>query len=134
MTQTDRTGSPFQSPDRETGASAGLAAGETSFPIGGVAAVPQPVPVDAQHSEEERSLHRAPVEAVVTQRRQTNRPSTALVIGSAVAGAIAGGVLPFMLAGRKSAANREVLLIEDHSATTRASNPRGKFPVGGRSY
>jgi uncharacterized protein (TIGR02271 family) len=40
---------------------------------------------------------------VIQQRRPASRPSRSLVIGSALAGAIAGSALPFMLAGRKSA-------------------------------
>jgi hypothetical protein len=50
------------------------------------------------------------------------------VIGSAVAGAIAGGVIPFMLAGRKPAAQREILLIEDKSGETADADLPGARP------
>jgi hypothetical protein len=54
-----------------------------------------------------------------------------LVIGSAVAGAIAGGVIPFMLAGRKSKTS-EVLLIEDHSPSVPIGQASTNVPVRGR--
>jgi uncharacterized membrane protein len=39
---------------------------------------------------------------VLTEQPERSRPSTAVVVGAAVAGAIAGGAIPFMLAGRSS--------------------------------
>lgn len=47
-------------------------------------------------------------EVTVVQRRLASKPSRNLVIGSAVAGAIAGGAIPFMLSGRKSAETKRV--------------------------
>jgi hypothetical protein len=70
-------------------------------------------------------------ETTVVERSRTSRPSAALVIGSAVAGAIAGGVIPFMLAGRKSKTS-EVLLIEDHSPSVPIGQASTNVPVKGR--
>jgi hypothetical protein len=75
--------------------------------------------------------YQPPVETAVAERRRSSRPSAALVIGSAVAGAIAGGVIPFMLAGRKSKAG-EVLLIEDHSPSVSIGQASDDLPVRGR--
>ncbi len=44
--------------------------------------------------------------------RSQSRPSTAVIVGSAIAGAIAGGAIPFMLAGRKSNQKSTVVLDE----------------------
>jgi stress response protein YsnF len=118
----------------QTGSSRVAPAGPTSFGGGGHAAVAPP-PVPEQYAVEDiRPDRAARVETVVTERRQTSRPSTALVIGSAVAGAIAGGVLPFMLVGRKTSRRSETLLIEDHSPSPATGHPTRDFVRGGRRY
>jgi hypothetical protein len=47
-------------------------------------------------------------ETIVTERRSPSRPSTTAVIGSAVAAAVVGGAVPFMLAARKSRQSDDV--------------------------
>jgi uncharacterized membrane protein len=54
------------------------------------------------HDEHETG-HRTSGSALVLAERETNRPNTAVIVGSAIAGAIVGGAIPFMLAGRSSA-------------------------------
>jgi hypothetical protein len=43
---------------------------------------------------------------VVLAARQSSTPSTTMVVGAAIAGAIAGGAIPFMLSARKSSGSR----------------------------
>jgi hypothetical protein len=45
---------------------------------------------------------------VVLAERQRTKPNTAIVVGAALAGAIAGGAIPFMLSGRKNSGTRTV--------------------------
>jgi hypothetical protein len=81
---------------------------DTLRPAGGSTTV-QPTHSEAHSYNEARSTYqpeRTGTEVVVTERRSASRPSRNMVIGSAVAGAIAGGALPFMLAGRKSGGGR----------------------------
>lgn len=106
----------------------------TPFPIGGATAVPQPRVVHRESVVEAPRSFTPPRETVVTQRRTSSRPSTALVIGSAVIGAIAAGVIPFMLAGRKKETKREVLLIEDHSPSAHVTTSMGDHSSRGRLY
>ncbi len=117
-----RTASPARVDTHDTTSSSLPPAVAASFPIGGAAnPVPQPRAVERSDFaetggfEEAAAAYQPPRETIVAERRESNRPSAALVIGSAVAGAIAGSVIPFMLAGRKSSRTREVMLIEDHS-------------------
>jgi len=63
--------------------------------------------IETQGYNEARSTYQPSTDLTVTQRRTASRPSRNLVIGSAVAGAIAGGALPFMF-GRKSTESRQV--------------------------
>jgi len=44
--------------------------------------------------------------AVIVAERPSARPSTATVVGAALAGAIAGGAIPFLLSGRSSSGGR----------------------------
>lgn len=90
----------------------------------------QPVPAadieaSADHGDYEPHTGRE----VVVAARPRSRPSTAAVLGSAVAGAVAGSAIPFMLAGRKSS-GRTVLAqdryephatqdVTDHTASSR---------------
>lgn len=65
---------------------------------------------------------------VVIAQRPRSRPSTAAVLGSAVAGAVAGSAIPFMLAGRRSAgrsatAQDRADLLTAQADTERASSP-----------
>ena len=53
----------------------------------------------SQHEHE--SDHRSPGHALVAER-PTAKPNTAVIVGSAIAGAIVGGVIPFMLSGRST--------------------------------
>jgi uncharacterized membrane protein len=54
------------------------------------------------HRDEHESGYRSHGRAVVVSERTRSRPSTATIVGAAVAGAIAGGAIPFMLSGRSS--------------------------------
>ncbi len=47
-------------------------------------------------------------EVTVTERRTSAKPSATAVIGSAVAAAVVGGAVPFMLAARKSRQSEDV--------------------------
>lgn len=127
MAQNDLAASPAGAlPEGGETTSSHIPAGTaTSFPLGGAPAVPPPPVMEQYRVEEVRTAYRPRVETVVTERRETNRPSTALVIGSAVAGAIAGSVIPFMLVGRKSGRRRETLLIEDRSPAPRVGDATG---------
>jgi uncharacterized membrane protein len=51
---------------------------------------------------EHETSHRTSGQALVLAERETTRPNTAVILGSALAGAIVGGAIPFMLAGRSS--------------------------------
>jgi len=53
------------------------------------------------NEQSERDEFPAGQELVITETR--GRPSTAAVVGAAIAGAVAGAAIPFMLAGRNSA-------------------------------
>jgi len=65
---------------------------------------PQPVASgQTERFNEGRSSYQPPrSEVTVTERRSSGRPSATAVIGSAVAAAVVGGAVPFMLAARKS--------------------------------
>lgn len=57
--------------------------------------------------DEHESGYRSSGRAVVLAGQRRTRPSTATVVGAALAGAIAGGAIPFMLSGRSaSSGNR----------------------------
>jgi cobalamin biosynthesis Mg chelatase CobN len=71
---------------------------------------------------------------VVLAERQSSTPSTAVVLGAALAGAIAGGAIPFMLSGMKSSNTRFSRSSErsdlhsdhvDHGTDARAYNKSG---------
>ncbi len=135
MTDTNRPASPAPITAQETTSSSIAPDASEAFPIGGGAAttaVPQPRVVESTRFEEARSSYQPRSQLVVEERTQSIRPSTRLVIGSAVAGAIAGSVIPFMLAGRKSNKHREVLLIEDNAPSEPIGHDGGQFPVRGR--
>ena len=65
--------------------------------------------------DEHESGHRSPGHAVVLAERPTAKPNTAVIVGSAIAGAIVGGAIPFMLSGRSSGAQsrRETALVKE---------------------
>jgi uncharacterized membrane protein len=52
--------------------------------------------------DEHESGFRASGRAVMLAQRPASRPNTALVVGAALAGAIAAGAIPFMLSGRSA--------------------------------
>ena len=52
------------------------------------------------HQDEHESGYRSSGRAVVDTQQPRTRPSTATIVGAALAGAIAGGAIPFMLSGR----------------------------------
>jgi hypothetical protein len=71
--------------------------------------------LQSNRSPEQRHVETKPVsyqpaqtEVNVTERRSAARPSKTVVIGSAVAAAVVGGAVPFMLAARKSRRSEEV--------------------------
>lgn len=79
-------------------------------------------------------------QVAVTEQRSSARPKTSAVIGSAVAAAIAGGAVPFMLAARKSRKNVQVAEYagsdsQSYRADDRtgdSSAPRDRFSKGQR--
>jgi hypothetical protein len=94
-TQTVESGLPSQS---------GRASGAPAF---GGSATTVPHSQQPTGAYEARTGYQPPrADVTVVERRQASRPSSAVIIGSAVAGAIAGGVIPFMLSGRKSEESR----------------------------
>ena len=70
-------------------------------------------------SDEHESGYRSSGRAVVLQEQPRTRPSTATIVGAALAGAIAGGAIPFMLSrsastGKRSSSNRgEAAVVEE---------------------
>jgi hypothetical protein len=77
------------------------ATGETARPVGS-ARVDTHASATPIATQSERESYRPAGRELVVMDRAKSRPSTSAIIGSAVAGAIAGGAIPFMLSGRKS--------------------------------
>jgi hypothetical protein len=95
-----------------------------------------PQPATAAHTErfnEARSSYQPPrSEVTVTERRSSARPSASAVIGSAVAAAVVGGAVPFMLAARKSRQSEDYSVHQRSRATEirgedRFDNDRSSF-------
>lgn len=65
---------------------------------------------------------------VVLVERQRSKPSTTAVVSAALAGAIAGGAIPFMLSGRKGTSTRSY-----RNEGTAHSNDYDRIDVDARS-
>lgn len=65
--------------------------------------------------DEHETGHRPSGRAVVLAERPAAKPKTSVIIGAALAGAIAGGAIPFMLSGRssRSQGHRENALVRE---------------------
>ena len=61
--------------------------------------------------------HRSSGRAVVLAQRPATRPKTATIVGAAVAGAIAGGAIPFMLSGRTARKQTSETAVVEESVT-----------------
>lgn len=60
----------------------------------------------------EPGSYRTSHDNVTVQRSSRSQPSTAVVVGAALAGAITGAAIPFMFAGRKSADKGTIVVDE----------------------
>lgn len=56
--------------------------------------------------DEHETGYRSSGRAIVVSEQAQSRPKTSLVVGAALAGAVVGGALPFMLSGRSSGGDR----------------------------
>ena len=73
------------------------------------------------HQDEHESGYRSNGRAVVVAERPRTRPNTATIVGAALAGAIAGGAIPFMLSGRSSSAAKRSPANRSETATVEES-------------
>jgi len=99
----------------------GAAIGSGSWHGGSNVAQSEPLTTSG-HSQDYQRTGR---ELVVTERTK-NRPSTALVIGSALAGAVAGSAIPFMLAGRKTERDQTLVTHTGDDLPNRGSRRFGR--------
>ena len=113
----------------------GSSTADTMRPTGGTTTV-QPLHAETRSFDEARSSYQPSTTAVtVTQRRSASRPSRNMVIGSVLAGAVAGGAIPFMLSGRKSGQTRSAEVHHDRggyaqSRSTEVHQDRGGSTQG----
>jgi hypothetical protein len=77
----------------------------------------------SEGSSYERTEYQPAGRDLVLAERTRSRPSTAVIIGSAIAGAVAGGAIPFMLSGRKSSGT--IALDERHGTQSTRSEDYG---------
>jgi len=103
----------------------GAAIGGGTWQGGSNVAQAEPLSTTAGQTQDYQRTGR---ELTVTERGKS-RPSTAVVIGSALAGAVAGSAIPFMLASRKS--ERDQTLVADSSGSDDLSD-RGSRRFGRR--
>ncbi len=68
---------------------------------------------DTYRPTQERTDYQPVERSYGVAERTRSRPSTVAVIGSAIAGAVAGGAIPFMLSGRKS--NKSAVFLDERS-------------------
>jgi uncharacterized membrane protein len=64
-------------------------------------------------SDEEKALRRPPHRELALVDEGPARPGAAIVAGAALAGALAGAAIPFMLSGRGSSGRREAATVEE---------------------
>ncbi len=98
-------------------------------PMGETATLPR-IPSEQRGFEEGHASYQPSFSEVKVSERRS-RPSSTLVIGSAVAGAIAGGAIPFMLSGRKSRQSEQVAV--RHDSLTTAGDADARFTNEGSS-
>ena len=90
----------------------------------GASTAAQPSPGSGSFSQDEHeSGHRSSGRSVVLAERPTTKPNTAVIVGSAIAGAIVGGAIPFMLSGRSSVAQsrRDTALVKETITINRSA-------------
>ena len=68
------------------------------------AATPASGDATGSHNSTQAGSQSRPLGREMVVAEQSRRPATATIVGAAIAGAIAGGAIPFMLAGRSSRA------------------------------
>lgn len=96
----------------DRGADRGIVHSDTIRPTGDTNILPRGSAEAAGFQEGRSGYSPSYSDTQVTERR-SSRPSSAVVLGSVVAGAIAGGAIPFMLSGRKSRQDKAVVVHEE---------------------
>ena len=83
----------------------------------------QPSSEATSFSEEEHDSGNRSSGRLVLAERPTTKPNTAVIVGSAIAGAIVGGAIPFMLSGRSSAAQsrRDTAVVKETITINRSA-------------